>query len=498
MTARGVDRLARVAVGLVLLVLFFEVAKLRRAFVLAVTRNPGTAGAELRLPPGHGAGLAPAERVRVVLVDGAGLSTAQTMPTWAALCARGLDLVVDTGFPTVSLPVQVALWSGRSQQATGVLFSSTGKPLPQPLAARGLPGRVPGSIAIAESAPYIVHSLGFAEVHPPTADKKLPEGWARRWLGEAVTAFAGPGQLAFTHILKVDTAGHRTGRASPEWRAAAALADLELASLVAAAPDARWFVLADHDHLAGGGHGGEELALRRVRACVAGPGLAPARGATPIHITDLSRALADSLGLAPDPASPGRPLAAALSAPFAADDVLPRPPTTRVATALALVGLALLAAASFARRRPWLLPWWFPVALLALVVQAHVPSLSTPMIYPPKGKLMVEAFAPGLAVLAVTLAIGARDRWGRALAAQLVLPALATLAVAVVTGALPLLVGDAVCPIVPRWTGWLSPLMLMTATAAGVAGLVVLASAALPRSDRATPPGTRRSGPAAP
>ncbi|HVV88327.1 MAG TPA: hypothetical protein VHE35_35035, partial [Kofleriaceae bacterium] len=232
MTRGAVDRLARVAVGLVLLVVFFALADARRGFVLALTHDDAAPVAGPRLPRADGPGLTPAAHVRVVLVDGAGASTARTMPTWNALCARGLDLQLDVGFPTVSLPVQVALWSGRTQQATGVLFHATGKPLAPPLGADAIPAQVPGSVAVAESSAYIVQSLGFAEVHPPPGGKKLPDGWADRWLGEAAAAFAGPARLAFAHVLAVDVAGHRHGRASPEWRAAAALADVDLATLV--------------------------------------------------------------------------------------------------------------------------------------------------------------------------------------------------------------------------------------------------------------------------
>ena len=498
MTRRGVDLLARVAVGLVLLVVFFELADARRAFVRAVTTNDAPPGAPLRLPAADGAGLPPSPRVRVVLVDGAGPSTARAMPTWDALCARGLDLTIDTGFPTVSMPVQVALWSGRSQQATGVLFHATGKPLVPPLGVDAIPAQVPGSVVVAEAAAYIVQSLGFTETHPPATGKKLPEGWAGRWLGEAVAAFAGPSRLAFAHILKIDIAGHRHGRRSPQWGAATALADVELAWLVAVTPaDARWFVLADHDHLPGGGHGGEERSLRLVRACIAGPGIAPGRGG-PIHITDLARAIADSVDVRLPADASGRPLAAALAAPVTDDDVLPRLPRDRIALALFIVLVAAALTGWLTRGRLALQPWWFPITLVALVGRAQAPTLSTPMIYSPKGLIMAEAFGVGLAVLAVALTFACRTRWLRGLAGQLLVPAGITLAVALVTGALPLVLGEAVCPVVPRYTGWLSPLMLMTGTAAGVAGLVVLASAALPHSDPSAPSGTRRSGRAAP
>ncbi|HVV88708.1 MAG TPA: hypothetical protein VHE35_36940, partial [Kofleriaceae bacterium] len=226
-------------------------------------------------------------------------------------------------------------------------------------------------------------------------------------------------------------------------------------------------------------HGGEERALRVVRACIAGPGVAPGRGG-PIHITDLSRAIADSLAVRlPD--SSGRPLAAALAAPVGDDDVLPRLPAGRVAAALAILFAAAALTGWVTRARLALLPWWFVVAAAALCVTAQVPTLSTPMIYPPQGLTMAEAFAPGLAVLALACALSARGPWLRGLVGQLALPLATALALAVVTGALPLVVGHATCPAVPRWTGWLSPVLLMAATGAGVAGVVTLVGAALPR-----------------
>ena len=45
----------------------------------------------------------------------------RTLPAWSALCARGDRLVVDVGFPSVSLPVEVALWSGLTQQQSGIV-----------------------------------------------------------------------------------------------------------------------------------------------------------------------------------------------------------------------------------------------------------------------------------------------------------------------------------------------------------------------------------------
>jgi hypothetical protein len=276
----------------------------------------------------------------VVLIDGAGPDTAQTMATWDGLCRRGLDLVVDVGFPTVSLPVELALWSGLTQQQTGVLYHATGTPVTPPPGA--IPAAVPDSIAVAESHAYIIHSLGFARTEPPTPAKELPPGWAERWVDVAVAAVAEPARLVFVHILRVDTIGHKHGKRSAEWREAAASSDAILARLVAADPDARWLVLADHDHLATGGHGSEDHAIRLVRGCLAGPGIEPGRGG-PIHVVDVARAIADSVGVALPAASAGRPLTAALAAPVDDDDVLPRLPRDRVALAIAVLLLAIVA-----------------------------------------------------------------------------------------------------------------------------------------------------------
>ncbi len=492
---------ARAAIVGVLALGFYAIADLRRDVIAAVVGNDAAPAAAPRLPAATGAGLTPTAHLRVVLVDGAGADTAHTMPAWNALCARGLDLTLDVGFPTVSLPVQLALWGGRSQQQTGVLFHS-GKVVTPALGGSGIPAQVPGSIAIAESHPYIAHSLGFADTRPPLG-KKLPDGWATRWIDDARAAVASPARLAFVHVLRVDTAGHKFGKRSGSWRSAAATADVILGQLIAAGPPgARWIVLADHDHIDGGGHGGEQRAIRIVRTCIAGPDVRTGRGG-PIHITDLSRAIADSLGVTLPTDSPGRPLEAAIAAPVDDADVLPTLPGGRVALAWALVVLAV-AATLWAVwcypgwRKLLVAPWWWPVAMLSLCAFAEAPTLSTPMIYKPRGLDMAQAFAPGLAVLAVSLTITLRSGWTRALVTQLAVPAMGTLAVLIVCGGTSLIWGDAPCPVVPFWTAWLAALLLMASAAAAVAALVLLATAVLSASGPSAPPETHHTEPAAP
>lgn len=489
------DRLIRVALGVALVLLLWPLRDLRQDAITAIVGNDARPGAAPTLPAATGAGLPPAARTRVVLIDGAGRDTAAGMAAWSAVCARGLDLTIDVGFPTVSLPVELALWSGLTQQQTGVLYHSTGKPVPPPAGA--IPAQVPDAIAIAESHPYIVHSLGFPHTLPPTPAKTLPDKWADTWVDTAVAAVGGPARLVFVHVLRVDTAGHRAGKRSAAWRDAAASSDAIIARLTAAAPDARWLVLADHDHIAGGGHGGEDRAIRVVRGCLAGPDVAVGRGG-PISVVDVARVIADSVGATLPAASRGRPLAAALAAPVDDDDVLPALPRGRVALAIALLLAALLATGWAAGGRLAAVPWWWPVALIALMLLETTPSLSTPMIYKKQGLTMANAAAPGLAVLAIAMTFELRRDWRRALVAQLALPVAATLAVWIVTGASGLWFGERVCPVVPRWSGWLPPLTIIAATALAVAGLVVLASAFLPGSGPSTPAGTSRSDRAAP
>ncbi len=101
------DRLIRVALGVALVLLLWPLRDLRQDAINAIVRNDAAPGATPPLPAATGAGLPPAARTRVVLIDGAGRDTAAGMAAWNAVCARGLDLTIDVGFPTVSLPVEV-------------------------------------------------------------------------------------------------------------------------------------------------------------------------------------------------------------------------------------------------------------------------------------------------------------------------------------------------------------------------------------------------------
>src|SRR5688572_30125848 len=302
----------RWVVAALLVVLALLSLALRRELVLAFF--PDGAGAPpppLEPAPADAPTRRPAPAVRVLLIDGLTASVADGLPELSRLCARGLDVRVDNGFPTVSLPVQHVLWTGRTQAQGGIMYRIPGLADPP---ADALPLRVPGSIAVAESHPEIIHSFGFTQAEPALDDPEVaPEAssWrTQRFVPAALLAVASPAPLVFVHVLRVDEAGHAFGGESTMYREAATWADDLVPRLTAVAPaDALWFVLADHGHLPRGGHGGAEPEIRVVRACVFGPGVAPEDRSEepPVHLVDLHREIADAVGVGPTATSVGRP-----------------------------------------------------------------------------------------------------------------------------------------------------------------------------------------------
>jgi hypothetical protein len=468
-----------VALGLVALAV--AALWLRRAFVLAFFLD-GPPGAPPALAPAAADApvLPPSERVRVVLLDGLSATHADRMPGLDALCREGLDLRVDTGFPTVSLPVQHALWTGRTQHESGVLYRIPRLPEP-PVDA--LPRRVPGSVGVAESHADIVASFGFARAEPPFEDEtvdRLDSAWRREGFpAAALAAVAGPARLAFVHVLRIDEAGHALGSASPGYAAAVAGADAILLRLRAAAgPGATWVVLADHGHRPTGGHGGEEAAIRVVRACITGPGIAAAdhRGAGPIHLVDLHHGLAELLGLA-EGTTPGRPLAFALAHPEP-DATLPRPSAGRLVLAVVIVLAGLGAAIASVGRSVSAWPWWLLVAYAAVVAIHGWPTLSNPMIYPRYAGDMLTASLPGAVVLAVASVRGLRQRGLRRTMIAQGLPALAVLLACLVAcgGLAPLLGLAKAPPLVPFFTAHASLAFALVALGSLVLAVVMVVS----------------------
>ncbi len=472
--------LASSAAVIALAVFAWLMPGLRRTLIFDITWWDAPPGEPPPLPATTGPGLSNVPRTRVVLIDGLDASLAPSLPAWTAACKRGLAVTVDVGFPTVSLPVEVALWSGLTQQQTGIVHRGGGKdgkygrPLDPPLDRRGIPAQIAGSIAIAEDHGWIVRSLGFAQTYPAAgphpADDADPIAWKERWESEARTAVASAAPLVFVHVLRVDSAGHKFG-SGPHYGRIAITADAILGRLLAADPEARWFLLSDHGHL--GGHGGEERSLRHVESCIVGPGITAARGPL-IHVVDVARAIADSTGATLEPTSRGRPLSPALASPLDADQAVPPIPLSR--GALAVFCLALAAATLVWVRRWWLAPWWFAIACASILIGLGEPSLSVGWLYASDGRPMLELWIPALAVAAIATWIGlGKTTLARVLASQLGVPLLVLAAAISAAGAWPTIFGAEVAPVVPRYTAYMLVLVLMVAAGAAAVALGILA-----------------------
>jgi hypothetical protein len=398
--------------------------------------------------------------VRVILIDGLSRHDVADLAAVAARCASGLDLIVDVGFPTKSLPVQLTLWSGlTTQQRGGRADNLAVTPPPS-----SVPLLVRGSHAVVEAHAHIAGSAGFARVEPdPAADgvaREAEPGRVAAWRtggfrAAAAAAVATDARLVLVHLLVVDEAAHRHGRGSAEYAAALVDADATAGSVLAAAPDAQWLIVSDHGHVRGGGHGDAEDDVRRVRACwsPAPPGVA---SGAEVHLIDVARWIADAVGAPRHPHAVGRTLAVAAARPDPAA-TLPRPGITRLVAAAALV-LGGLAGGLAAARRRWAAAW--PLASAVVVGVLHgLPTLSDRA---PALLLVLSGVIPAAAAVVAEVRSGAAPAWRR-VAALLGLAGASAAALGIV-GAVSA---------IPYWTG------LSAAGALVVAGGLVSVGAGL-------------------
>jgi hypothetical protein len=462
----------KVALG-ILLVALAAAGFLARDRFESVFYEAGAPAAQRPLAGGTaGANPPVAAPVRVVLIDGLHRADAPGLASLEALCAGGLDLVVDVGFPTKSLPVQQTLWSGLTNQQLG----ARGDNLEVAPVPTSVPRLVAGSVAVVESFTRIARSVGFATVLPgPMADRVAPEAdpeqvqaWREGGFAAAAAAeVAGAAPLVLVHVLQVDYTSHRYGRGSAEQRAALGNADRILGELVAAAPAAQWLVLADHGHVRDGGHGDAEEEVRTVRACwsPAPPGLGAAPRGAEIHLVDVGRWLADALGAPRHAQAQGRTLAVAAAHPDRGA-TLPRPGALR--SLLALVLLAAGAALGLVASRGRVTALWPIGAALAIALLHGLPTLSHRA--PP---YLVAVTGASFACIAIVV----ERRVANPSPARLVFTSLGLVlgivaALIVVTG-LPHALAGGPAPRVPGWTGLLGASAPLLAGALAATGSVL-------------------------
>lgn len=322
-------------------------------------------------------------QVRVLLVDGLSRDVARRLPALSRLCRQGLELALDVGFPTVSLPEQHVLWTGAWQNRSGVMFLVKKMARPVYDSLPGLVGRRGGSaVAVAEGEPYIVTSFPFSRVVAPREGEgkdKLAMLTPLELQQESLAAMQSGAALVFVHFLAVDHAGHKVGSAGAAYLEEARRADALLGELQKVRrPDQTLLVLSDHGHLPAppGGHGGTEPGIATVRACLVGPDIPAGRRAAAV-LPDVTRILAERLDVAP-PACVGRSLAGVLRGDPPRGQAIAWGGRAWVAGGLILaLWLALLAW----RRQPALLPWGLLLSLALLVALEGGPSLSRYYVY---------------------------------------------------------------------------------------------------------------------
>lgn len=280
-----------------------------------------------------------ARRVFLVVIDGLRLDKSYELPFLDELRRRGVDSEAQSHYPSWSRPNYVSILTGVPPRASGVRTNHHSTPvqldsLMDRARAAGLHvasatdydvlprmflrPRAPTPADIPQPpAPDRELDLNNADTDPPDDDETAaavqapdadlvspfddaryapwPGGFSEA--GEALTA--GTADLVVLLVGAVDAAGHKHGGSSPEYRAAAAIADHALARALAhidLSQDAV-IVTADHGHTNRGGHGGTEPEVMTVPLIAAGAGIRA--GATPVdaRLIDIAPTVSALLGI---------------------------------------------------------------------------------------------------------------------------------------------------------------------------------------------------------
>jgi len=376
-------------------------------------------------------------RVVMIVIDGLGIDESH-LPFLDELRARGASTVAEVPYPTISRPNYVTLLTGVPPADSGVRANR----VPFPVGLDTVMDRVRAAqLRVASASDFGVMpnlfargsktlSIGWLEspaahgtriTAPPGITWPVDEAIRTRSLEDLAPVIAALGSddaaagFAFVPVLvlDVDRAGHAHG-IGPEYRAAATAVDNMLRTAFGHLDLTRTtvIVVADHGHVAPGGHGGPEREVAHVPLILAGKGILPGAKAHGARSIDVAPTIAALLGVPGPGHAEGRALVELLdldSAAYktrtvfdlrraaemgrvmeAARAAASRPDPLRLAQVA--VGLLALAALGFwlSRRRALLLPRGavagvagFALMLVAMIVvtrghasPSYVPSLA--------------------------------------------------------------------------------------------------------------------------
>lgn len=236
-----------------------------------------------------------ATRTVLVIIDGLGIEASRDMPTLQALRAYGADLELTAPQPSLSYPNWTTLLSGAPPYVSGVVTNWH----------EGEAG-VETLFDVAERAGVPTVFAGPADFDTlygvrGRVDASFMRKWDKRYRSklyvDKALAMADRTQarLIVVHLPDVDEAGHAYGGASTQYADAVARVDTDLGRLVEGLQDGRtvFVVVADHGHIATGGHGGWEPEATIVPGVFSGPGMVLGSGsATSMDVAPTVAAIA--------------------------------------------------------------------------------------------------------------------------------------------------------------------------------------------------------------
>lgn len=272
-------------------------------------------------------------RVVMIVIDGLGIDESH-LPFLDELRARGAATVAEVPYPTISRPNYVTLLSGVPPPDSGVRANR----VPFPVAVDSVMDRVRAAgLRVATASDYGVMPNLFARgtktlairwlespaahgtriIAPPGVTWPVDEAIRASSLEDLAPVIAALGSddaatgFAFVPVLvlDVDRAGHAHG-IGPEYRAAARAVDDMLRAAVSKLDLTRStvIVVADHGHVAAGGHGGPEREVAHVPLILAGKGIVPGAQAHGARSIDVAPTIATLLGVSGPGHAEGRAL----------------------------------------------------------------------------------------------------------------------------------------------------------------------------------------------
>ena len=223
-----------------------------------------------------------AGRVVLVIVDGMRLDVSRTqMNTLNKLRTYGSDMQLTAAQPSLSYPNWTTILSGAPPEISGVTTNWFKGRAP-----------VPTIVDLAQEAGRRVAVIGPDDFATIFGVRPGPSVTLRAWpkggyltgtlVDDALRiAAATDPQLIVLHLPDLDEAGHEYGGTSKEYRSVAHQIDLDLNRLVSGLQrtDTTFIVVADHGHIATGGHGGWEPEVTTVPGVFAGSGIKLGSGA---------------------------------------------------------------------------------------------------------------------------------------------------------------------------------------------------------------------------